>query len=187
MTSAKAQFKTVPEICNALKAQLQAVQLPDAFLNGGPAQPAFQRIELFDNENLTLAFKTLLVSEQRICLIVPLTPRWEDKANENPRVTRRVLPVALLISDRVIGDRNAALFGGDKNPGAYALSALALPVVTGQLISNPAGVVSMPANESIIIIKKEERENLPGRAAIALELECRGGWLSALLDVSPTL
>lgn len=182
MIPAKANFKSVPVVVNALKTQLAAVKLADA------ATDAFERIELFDNENLAEAFKTLLISEQRIAVIVPLEARWEQKnPAESIRTVRRVLPVVLLISDRAIGDRTTALFGSADSPGAFGLSALALPAVTGQLFSNPAGVVAMPSSESVVILKDAEKSNLPGRAVVAVEVQCQGGWLQATLDVAPTL
>lgn len=181
MNTANAYFKSVPDVLAALKAQLQAVKLSDGVTD------AFQRIELFDNENLAEAFKTLLVSEQRIAVIVPLDARWEHDKKESVRVIRRVLPVAVLVSDRQIGDRTTALFGNANTPGAYGLSSLALPFVSGQLIVNPGGVVAMPMGESVVILKDAERENLPGRAVVAVEVECQGGWMRATLDVAPTL
>lgn len=181
MNSAQAYFKSVPDVLAALKEQLEPLKLAD------DVTAAFERIEIFDEENLMEAFKRLLVGDQRTCLIIPLTARWDQNAGENPRTVRRTLPVVLLISDQVIGDRTAALFGGAANPGAYGLSAIAVPAVTGQLIANPGGVVCTPVNESVVIVREADGGDAGGRAAVALELECQGGWLRALLDVSPTL
>ncbi|HEY4414472.1 MAG TPA: hypothetical protein VGO57_02175 [Verrucomicrobiae bacterium] len=181
MNPTAAKFKSVPVVLTILKNQLNQTLLAD-----GVTQ-AFERIELFDNENLVEAFKTLLVSEQRIAVIVPLEARWSHDPKEKVRVMRRVLPVAVLVSDRQIGDRTTALFGNDETPGAFGLSALALPLISGQLISNPGGVVAMPVSESVVILKDQERENLPGRAVVAVEIECQGGTMTATLDVAPTL
>lgn len=181
MNAAQACFKSVPVVLAALKAQLENVKLAD------DATAAFERIEIFDEENLEAAFQSLLLGDQRVCLIIPLTARWENNPQEKPRTARRVLPVVLLISEQVIGDRTAALFGTDDLDGAYGLAARALPAVTGQLIENPGGVVCMPANESVVIVRQADGGNLGGRAALAVELECQGGWLRAQLSSSPTL
>ena len=96
--------------------------------------------------------------------------------------------MALIISDRALKSRQVALFGDGSTPGAYALMELVLPVVTGQLFNAPKGVISEPAQQEILIVKsKDEKRNLPGRAAIVLTLHCRGGHLQARLDSSPTL
>lgn len=182
MNSAQAYFKSVPVILAALKDQLANVKLADN------VTAAFERLEIFDEENLVEAMKLLLVGDQRCCFIIPLTARWDNVANENPRTVRRILPVVLLISDVVIGDRNQALFGkGADLAGAYGLSALALPAVTGQLFENPAGVIVLPTNESVMIVREEGGGSSSGRAAVALELECQGGWLRAQLSRVPTL
>jgi hypothetical protein len=63
-----------------------------------------------------------------------------------------------------------------------------LPVVTGMLLAPPNGVTCEPINNSVIIVKNEkEKQNLPGRAAVALELHCKGGHLQAPLGPIPVL
>jgi hypothetical protein len=182
MTPATAHFASITAIANAIKTQLTAIQLPDK------SGPLFQRVELFDSENLLEAFQLLLISEQRLALIVPLDAHWETESSQRKLLTRRSLPVDILVSDRVLGNRTAALYGDDNNLGAFALAALAVPSVSGQLLPNPSGVVSYPVNESVLIVKnKADKQNLPGRAAIAIELECKGGWLEAPLGAGPTL
>jgi hypothetical protein len=181
MTPATAYFASAAAIAAALQAQLRLVQLPNA---GGAA---FQRVELFDSESLTEAFQVLMVSEQRIAIVVPLTAHWEAECSQRKLLTRRSQPVAILISDRVLGTRTAALYGGPNNPGAFALAALAMPFVTGQLINNPGGVIARPASESTLILKAADKQNMPGRAAVALEIQCQGGWIEAALNDGPTL
>jgi len=181
MNPATANFASTAAIAMALQAQLQQVQLPNA---GGAA---FQRVELFDSENLVEAFQVLLVSEQRIAVIVPLAAHWETECSQRKLLCRRVQPVAILISDRVIGTRTQALYGGVTNPGAFNLAALAVPFVAGQLINNPGGVVSVPTSESSMILKQADKTNLPGRAAVALELDCKGGWIETYLNAGITL
>jgi len=100
-------------------------------------------------------------------------------------IVRRRLPVVLLISDRVMGDRKAALWGNNLTPGAMGLAELVLPAVTGQLIANPAGVVSEPQNTSVMTLKDTDKKELPNRIVVAMELQCRGGRLEATLDPAP--
>ena len=182
MTTATLHLVSVATIAAALKAQVAAVKLADG------VTPAFARVELFDSESLTDAFQQLLVSEQRVCLIVPLAEHFETEVKQFKLITRRTVPFALLISDRVIGKRNDALFGTANNPGAYNLEALTLPLVTGQLLPNPNGVICTPTGSDVMIVKSEkEKANHPGRAAIALELSCAGGWMESKTGPGPTL
>ena len=52
----------------------------------------------------------------------------------------------------------------------------------------PNGVTCEPVNNSVLIVKNEkDKQNLPGRAAVALELHCRGGNLQAPLGPQPVL
>ena len=160
----------------------------------GPAMlPAFQRIEVFDVESLTDAFRLLTVSEQRVCLIVLLDEQFETLVEGRKLFVTRLQPAALLISDRILGDRVKALWGDAADataPGAFALAELALPAVTGQLISAAAGrggILAEPKNCYSIFLKDEDRQELPGRAAVSLELTCRGGTLETHTDPGPTL
>jgi hypothetical protein len=184
MTAATPHFVSTGDIATALKTQVQLVKLADN------TTAAFQRVELFDSESLLEAFKILTISEQRICLIVPLTEHWETETMTRKIITRKTVNVALLISDRVLGNRTTALYGDGTNatPGAHKLVKFTLPLVIGQLLNNPNGVVSVPTSADVIIVKNEkEKQNLPGRSAVALELECQGGWIEAALAVGPTL
>lgn len=180
MNPATGHFASTTAIASAMKAQLQTVKLPDN-------TAAFQRVELFDSENLVEAFAMLLMSEQRIAIVVPLTARWEAESQQRKLLSRRVQPIAVLVSDRVIGTRQVALYGNDKNQGAFALAALAVPFLTGQLLPNPAGVISLPTSESVLNLKREDKQNLPGRSAVVLEFDCKGGWIEAPLGIGPTL
>ncbi len=183
MTPATPHFSTTAAILAALQEAVGAVQLPDAF---APPGPAFGSVQMFDSENLVEAFQYLLITEQRVCVIVPLDANWEAESKQQRLVTRRTLPVALLISDRVIGNRQTALIGDAKTPGAMGLKDLVVPAVTGQLIANPNGVISLPVHESVMAIK-DTAKKLPNRITIVLELNCRGGWLEAPLDRGITL
>lgn len=153
----------------------------------------FQRIETFDIESLTDAFKILMLGEQRICVIVMLDETFEATIEQPKLFVTRQQPVALLISDRDLGDRVKALWGDPADatvPGAFALAEFVLPQVTGQLISaqpGKGGVLSEPKNLYSLFLTEEDRKELPGRAAVSLELLCRGGTLETTTDPGPTL
>jgi hypothetical protein len=185
------------EIVKAIQTKIQALPLPDpqpvAPPPGNdppppPPQPAlFDRVALFDSEDLVEAFRFLLISEQRVCVIVPLDEHLEAPIDGLKLVVKRVLPVAILVSDRVLGDRSASLWGdGQGEFGASALMELVLPAVTGLLIANPNGVVALPRMISVMNVK-ESGKNLATRMTMLLELDCRGGWLETRLPAGMVL
>lgn len=184
MNTATPHFVSVSAIAAALQAQLQLVKLVDG------VTAAFEQVELFDSENLTEAFQLLLLNAKRLAVIVPLDSKWEDynKSRSNRLMVFRTIPMIVIVSDRVLGARQDALYGTATTPGAYGLEALALPFITGQIIDNPNGVVSRPVNSSVLIVKNNtDKKNLPGRAALAIELECQGGWMETFLAAGPSL
>jgi len=142
--------------------------------------PAFERVELFDSDQLPEAFTALLISEQRVCVVVPLDERFETVMDQRKLTVKRVLPVAILISDRVMGDRKAALWGDASTAGADALKELVLTAVTGLLLPNPGGVLCEPVNVTVMTVRDTEKD-MPGRVAVALEVNCRGGIIEAQL------
>ena len=181
MNPATATFASTAAIAMALQAQLRQVQLPNA---GGAA---FQRVELFEMVDIMDAFRRLLISEQQIAIIVAHDATWHRECQQRKLLIRRAQAFSILISDRVIGARTSALYGGSSNEGAFNLSFLVHPYVTGQLLNNPGGVVCCPAREGAIGFKDPEKNNLPGRAVVNLEVDCDGGWIETYLNVGITL
>jgi len=172
-------------IINAIIAAVTAVQLPDA---GGVA---FQRVAFFDSEKLVDAFKFLFITEQRVCVIVPLEERFETVVQQPQLTVKRTLPVMILVSDRVLGDaqRTIALLGSNAGPvitpGAQGLMELVLLAVTGLLLPNPGGVLATPQSSCVMTISDKDRATMPGRVAVAMEFHCQGGTLTAQLGRSP--
>lgn len=171
---------SVGAIVLALQAAVQAVQLP---ANAGAA---FGEVKLFDEESLVEAFRYLHLAQQRVCVIVPMDEKLPVVAQGTRILMKRELPVVLLISDRVVGDRVKAMYGDlAANPpiyGADGLKELVLPAVTGLLIADPKTVCE-PTGASVFVVKDKMQQNLPGRSAVALELQVRGGTIAA--DVGP--
>jgi hypothetical protein len=193
------------QIAAALMAQLQALPLtkdnpddpstPLPILDPKTNAPllAFGRVDLFDVESLTDAFRQLIISERRVCIIVMLTEQLTTEIQEQKILITRKQPVALLISDRRLGDRQKALWGDPADPtipGAFALEKLTRPAVTGQLLDSANGkqkVICLPTMADSIFLKDEDKKELPGRAAVMLELECSGGTLTARIGPGSSL
>jgi hypothetical protein len=175
MNPAASYRRPTSAIIAALKDIVTALQLPDGFTTPGPA---FGQVVLFDKANLLEAFNFLLLSKQRVCVIVPMTETFETESKNMKLISRRQLPVSILVSDSVVGNRATAFLGDAKTPGASGLAELVLPAVVGQLLPNPSGVVSEPLNISVMDIK-DSKEKLPNRITVVIEITCRGGRLEA--------
>lgn len=189
MTPAISTRQTNAAIINALVAAVQGV----VWQAGPPAVPAFERVEFFDVEKLAEAFQFLLITEQRVCVIVPLEERFSSAINSPGKlVVTRELPVVLMISDRVFGDkkRQVALLGDNTTPGAQGLMELTLPSVTGMLLqpaNGASGIKCIPRSAVVMTVAGKEQAKLPGRLCMAVELECTGGTLTAGVGPGPTL
>jgi hypothetical protein len=175
---------SVAAIVTQLVANIKAVQLPN---NAGAA---FGEVKQFDEESLVEAFRYLHLVQSRVCVVIALDEKFVEKERSTKLLITRIVPICLLISDRVVGDRMKALYGDSTvNPpiyGADALKELVLPMVTGTLLANPKVVVS-PESASVFVVKDKMQQNLPGRSAIALELQCTGGTITANTGPGATL
>ena len=176
MTAATSHRRATSEILAALETGLRGVTWH--------GQPALDRVEQFTEADLVEAFRRLLISEQRVCLIVAMDEEFNSETKGNKLIVRRVLPVTLLLSDRVLGNPVTALKGDENNPGAQGLLEAVLPAVIGQLLDNPGGVAAEPRVASHFQVAETAKE-MPGRVCIALELQCRGGWLENTLNIPP--
>lgn len=178
MTPATSTRNTTKDIIDALIMAIKLIKLSDN------VTPAFGRVEYFDVEKLAEAAKFLLITEQRVCVIVPLEEQLEQAVKGQNIILTRTLPICLMISDRVLGDRQRkdALLGNDNTPGAQGLVDLTLPAVFGMLIQPNAGppavsgIKCIPTDISQINVVQKD---LPGRVAMGIVLECTGGIYTA--------
>lgn len=162
-------MRTTTEIMDALVAKLQAVQWTPG---SGPAEPAFQEVKRFDSTELVAAFTELLVTRQRVALVVYMGDRFGDAGSGPDQVcARRTTEVSLILSDRVVGKRQDAIYGTATNPGALPLKDLVRAAVAGRLLAEPGAVLCAPVNAEILTVENL-KERQPGRAACLLELEC---------------
>ena len=169
-------------------ALITAVQNVQVTLNDVPVA-AFQRVEFFDSEKLADAFQFLFITEQRVCVIVPLEEKFEAVLQQPQMLVKRTLPVMLVMSDRVLGtaQRKVAYLGDNTTPGAMGLMEAVLPAVTGLLLPNPGGVLVQPVDNCALTISDKDQAKMPGRVAVALHVDCIGGTLTADLGRSPIL
>lgn len=151
---------------------------------GGQAEPAFGEVRRYSSTDLADAFKTMLMSQQRVALVIYSGGQWEDAGSPRQVVSRRTLDVSVLVSDRVHGSHEQAVFGGPSNPGALALKDIAADTLTGRLLPNPNGVDCLPTTEDLITIEETSKQQ-PGRVAALVEFFVAGGYLRADPSVGP--
>lgn len=171
-------FTATVSVLAALQAKLEALEWTPAT---GPAEPAFQKVALFDVDDLATAIKDLLVFKDRACFILLDAERCDSELAGNKVVSRLTRTVALLITDRDYGKRADALVGDATRPGVLALKDLILDPdneIIGDLVT---GVAVLPGFGSPVRITGEARDNLTGRLAYELDLELKGGSLVVAL------
>lgn len=106
-------------ILAALKDRLAALMLDES----GNTEALFERVEIYANKRLGEALSDLIITKQRICLIVPTgIERDRVSSGSTTVLRRRWLEVDLLIADRAFyKSAQRAVEGGDKNLGVIEL------------------------------------------------------------------
>lgn len=156
---------------NDLQTAIAAVLLPASF---DPATPAaFDKVAVFDLQNLAVAMEELFAYSNRIALIAL------DAVDHNSSVLGRTLRVAqslsitILFSDRRYSDRQKALMGDSTTPGALFLQTLLVNAVTGEL---PNGGVVQPRAGRLVALENADRTNETGRIVFAQDFDVATSW-----------
>ena len=170
-------FSNTNTALTALADKLTALQWTP---EGGPAQNAFAKVALFDMTNLAVALRELMSYADRVCLIVHDSERFENEHKNRELRTRQRRDVQLLIADRQIANRQAALSGDNKTPGVLALKDIVLGAVVGPLVP---GVFIQPEHGEQMILSEKARAELTGRVAFVLGLQIVGG--NIITDLGP--
>jgi hypothetical protein len=186
--SAESTRRSVGEILAAVKAALVAAQWtpPDS-----DPTAAFQDVKLFDVADLVAAFEELMASKQRVAFIIADSEQFQTATDGLKVIMTRRQPVAILISDRVIGNRVTALYGDlTANPpvlGAEGLKEIALAAITGELIAAADGMEAVHCTpiESEAGRSEDVKKKTPGRSYVELDMICTGGTLEADLTSVP--
>jgi hypothetical protein len=155
---------------------------------GGEAQPAFGEVKRFDEKDMATAFTQLYLSEARIALVIYGGEHFAtEKGGVGELTIKRTLDVYVVVSDRVLGDHQQALYGSDENPGCMKLKDLAVPALAGRILPNPDGIESIPLNADMMTINapEEKKPKLPGRKACYIDFEIRGGVITVTTGPGP--
>jgi hypothetical protein len=167
-------FRSPNEIVESVVEWLQTAKWDRGDLG---EETAFERVEAYVSTQLEEALRDLIVSESRIAIVVPSGSRWETmQRNDLLRpVCRRTTSVVVLVSDRIIGDEEAAYTGSDDNPGCADLAELAIEAVSGQLMGSSPAVYAVPVSDELLKATTDE-ETQPGRLCVSIEFDCFTDW-----------
>ena len=179
-------IRAVP-LLRALVAKLQALEWEPA---GGGAVPAFGSVVIYDLRDQAEAMKDLLGLDQRQALVIYEGDKWTGTVDGRHLNTEVVREVSVVVSDRQLGDRQAALVGSANNPGALLLSDLVLESVAGNLsvpVEDAANAVESrawvePVEAVPMVIEGKLRSELVGRSTKVLSLRIHSGQLMTVLD-----
>lgn len=147
--------------------------------------PAFGLVARYDQPDLTLALEELQSAADRVCLVLYEGDRYDTELRGRHLHMRRVAQVSLLLVDRHLTQRPAAVFGGVGNPGVVALKdqlmGLGFPLVdTGSDVAPTLPGLLLPG----IYVKpmsatswslEDRTGTLAGRGAWRVRLELIGG------------
>ena len=164
----------IDDILTEIETRLGSLQVE---LRNGKSAQAFGCVKRFDATDLAEAFSQLIVSQQRVALIVYTGERFENAGTDAGQVcVRRIVELTILTSDRVLGKRMAAVFGSDTTPGALRLQSACRDALAGEFLpavsDTHEAIDCVPILAETISIQDIE-EKQPGRVAARLDIECR--------------
>lgn len=178
-------MKTTAQILDEIVTRLQALTWTPAGGDPEDAEAAFGLVSRFSVTDLEQAFANLLTAEPRVALVVCTGRDWQVM-EEGPKTSmRRTTQVSVVVSDRILGNEQAAWSGEATTPGAWGLADLVPGAICGRLLAAPQAVDLLPVGEQDVSIDREVETNLPGRAAVILEFQAIGGWLHTATAPGP--
>jgi len=170
-------FRSPVEIADAVVAYLEAATWlrPD-----GESETAFGRVKRFSTLDFAVGAEALLLADARIAAVVPISSRWETMERQHglAPVCRRTVRIGVIVSDRKIGDLDAAAYGTDENPGCIELQEIALAAGSGPLFSDgdEPQVHSVPISDDLDQFERAGAA-VPGRVMSSIEFDCSTSWM----------
>lgn len=144
----------------------------------GSDETAFAQVKGYDALDFPAAMDELVATKGRVALVIIGDDTWEtmDRTVHAPGVVmRRRTAVTVMVSERKIGDRQAAIRGDERHPGVWKLADLAAWACSGSLFTD--GV------QATCVVGKSARADLAedatqeGRVAVAMDCEVVSDWL----------
>lgn len=159
-----------------IAAAVSAITLPPAY--GDPAVAAFDKVKIFDLQDLAVAMEELFAYADRIAIIALDGINHDSEVGGNSLKLKRSATVTILCADRRYSDRQKALMGDSATPGALQLQKLLVDALAGRL---SGGSVAVPAAGRLALVEHDQRRNDPGRIVFAQDFEISAGWESVSL------
>jgi len=162
----------------ALKTELESI--PHPTISG---ERLFERVDYHENKKLREALTDLVISKQRVCIIVPGGDSYSNERQGRVIFSRRVSTLDLLIADRAwTKGGHEAVFGGSKNLGVLKMK----DVVVAHLAAHPqlglAYVALTPEEGNQIEIADDQVKDVPGRECYVVSYSTPTGEI----EISPT-
>lgn len=149
---------------------------------GGSEEALFGSVERYSLKDMDSAFRALLVAKQRAAVVVWTGTTAEYIPSGTIMRTRRTTQLSVLVTDRVMGDRDAAAFGSTTTPGVLGLIDRVWETLHGRLIANPDGVDVRPTSADDYTL---EMPNLPGRHVGEVIIDAVSGLVSGAATLGP--
>lgn len=145
-----------------VKAALEALTIDKA---GHPllGQPLFEKVEYFDTPETGTAMRQLLLTEGRVCFLVPSGDDYENVITGGVLISSCGQEFDLIFADRAWVEGNDAVFGGGDNVGVIPMKDQVRRGLVGQNLGID-GVALVPLSGSFLTIKDAEAaKDTPGR------------------------
>lgn len=156
---------------NEILAAVTAITLPASYDATEPA--AFDKVKLFDLDDLAVAMEELFAYSNRIALIaLDSIEHGRSVSGRNIRLERS-LGLTIIVSDRRFSDRQKAMVGDAVTPGALYLQTLLVDALSGELAS---GAVVIPGTGRLVSVTNEKRVNETGRIAFTQDFQVHIAW-----------
>lgn len=161
-------------VIEEMVAKVTGVKLPVAF--GEPAVSAFDKVKVFDLQDLAKALEELFLVSSRVALIGLNSVSHSHEVRGRSLMISRSLAVTVILSDRHYSDRQKAMMGSEPGvngtPGALLLAKLVVDAVAGEL---PSGAVVTAGDGRLAALEHAERKNQTGRIIFAQDFEVSVG------------
>lgn len=166
---------TAASILQTVATALQGLQWQGA--------PAFADVRLYDTSDLPRACTELLLSGERLAMVIYGGGAWSDVGLDATSTTvSRVLTFSVLVTDTVTGDGPAGVYGGDDNPGVLWLQEQVVAALLVQIGDDVEHTRLLPTKDSLVTISPEDNSQ-PGRKAGVVEFVSEGEFLKVANEV----
>ena len=151
---------------NELAAAVAEMRLPLGVPWQGAA--AFDKVNIFDLQDLSKAMEELFLYANRIALIGLDAVDHANEVTGRRLRTERTLAVTIVVADRRFSDRQKAMMGDASTPGALFLEKLLVDALAGEL---PGGAVVQPGAGRLVLLEHAQRDAGTGRIIFAQDFD----------------